>query len=130
MPDQLREVLRTALNGLQALADKYDEIAAVTASLKGCQASLANVRSDHDRTLAELNEAQRQLMATEAAHKKMLAEMEDISRSVQAKYCDLARKYDEKQVAIDAQRAEHDQILASMHSLKLQLDRELEGVRQ
>ena len=117
----MRDLITNAIDALQKLADKWDEIAATTTSLVQVEASLANVRASHDRAMADLNDQQRLLEAARKEHDLKMSAMKTASHAAEAQLAKLVQAAETKQSELDAMRTQHDQIIASMHSLKMRM---------
>jgi hypothetical protein len=88
------------------------------------------VRAAHEEALAELASAQRQLDAARLEHKKDMGAMDASYRVAKAKVFELLEEAKAKQTEIDGLRQYHDELLASIQSLRTRLDSlRLEPVR-
>jgi hypothetical protein len=80
------------------------------------------VNAAHDKALAELAEQQRLVEAAKADYQRHAAVNEDLSAKGAARLAALVERCDAKQKEIDAQMALHDNIVASLGSLKAKVD--------
>jgi hypothetical protein len=126
----MRDLIVNAVDRLTALLAQWDEVAAATTSLGEVEASLVNVRAAHERAAAELAEMERLLAAAQLDHKRSMEAMAGSLRVAQAKVFEQHEEYEANQTKIDAQRKYHDELLASIQSLRTRLESlRLEPVR-
>jgi chromosome segregation ATPase len=118
MSDAVRDVITNAIDGLQALLARYDEVTKAIDSLVSVQASLASVKATHDKAAAELAEGQRVVEAARAKHKEEMAAMEIAVRSARAQLAALVDEAKAKQTELDGMQRQHNEVLASMQSLR------------
>jgi hypothetical protein len=117
----MREVIQTTLDRLQEVAAKLDEIEAKIALAASIEASLVNVRAKHDKAFADMAEGQRQLEAARAAHAREMSAMEASVKVAKAKVFGLVGEVERRQAEINDLRRYHDELLASIQSLKRRL---------
>jgi hypothetical protein len=126
----MREVIQNAVDGLAALLAKYDEVSAAIESLGAVKAQLVSAQAAHNEALAQLAEGQRVLAVAQLDHKRSMEAMEGSLRVAQAKVFGLIEEAQAKQTEIDGMRQYHDELLASIQSLKKRLESlRLEPVR-
>src|SRR5215469_13816207 len=116
--DPLRDLITSAVDALGALLAEYDEVVAATSQLKQVGASLANVRISHDKAFAQLTEAERLLAEAKQNHEKDMTAAAAEHRAVKAQVAEVMAQYEAKRKEVEATRQEHDQILASIESLR------------
>jgi septal ring factor EnvC (AmiA/AmiB activator) len=117
-----RELIGKVIAGLQDLVERYDEVVEVTAQINTVKTSLASVNAEHEKALAEL-ETQRTIVASakeEAERTKRVTE--DLAGRAHAELAELAQQRDARQAEINAQMALHNNIVASLGSLKAKVD--------
>jgi hypothetical protein len=117
----IREVITDAINQLNVVLENYEEIAAATESISEIKASLVNVKAAHEKAYAELVEEQRLLDEARANHKRDMATMETSFKVAQSKVFKLIEEAKAKEAEIQGLRQYHDELLASIESLKKRL---------
>jgi chromosome segregation ATPase len=117
-----RELIGKVIAGLQDLLERYDEVIEVTTQINTVKASLASVNAAHDKALAELTEQQAQLETAKADLKRQQAVNEDLSAKGTAQLAALVDKRNAQQAEIDAQMTLHNNLIASMGSIRAKLD--------
>jgi hypothetical protein len=86
----IRDKLTKAIDALQSLSAKFDQINATIASQGEVEASLVNIKAAHDKALAELAEDQRALAVARTKHKAEMLFFETASRDGGAQLAALA----------------------------------------
>jgi hypothetical protein len=118
MSDAVRDAITNANGVLLGLLEKLDEVAGLIAKRGEVEASLANVKAAHEKAMAQLAEGQRVLAAAQAEHKGKMAALETAARGASS---ELGRVVAERDAAVaqrDEARRQHEEILASMQSLR------------
>ena len=119
--DPMRDLLTNAIDAMQGLASRIDEITALTASLKQVQASLDNVRIAHAKAEADLTEQQRLFEHRRAQHASEMEALESLISVAKTQAAELAAERDAKAAEVEAQTVLHNNVLSSMQSLRNRL---------
>jgi hypothetical protein len=104
------------------LLGKYDEVIAVTNQIDTVNKSLASVNAAHDKALAELAEQKAIVASATEEARRAKAVADSVAGKAREELAELVQQRDARQAEINEQMTLHNNLLASMGSIRAKLD--------